>query len=271
MFTTIVIGVDGRPGGQDAIALARRLASPSTDLIAVHVALDGNDVEAAERVLARTISAAPDLRGELFIADGVASGLHEVAASTKADLLVVGSSHRGPLGRLALGDDSRKVLRDARCAVAVAPAGYHARRGAITSIGVGCAGRLQDEGALALARTVAADEHAELRALHVVDVPAWVPVEVVAATDDRARALATSQAELDALEGVTGESRPGARVEELRKLADDVDLLVLGARHHSRVERLLVGSTVDALAAHASSPLLVAPANVRTTTIVGGG
>jgi nucleotide-binding universal stress UspA family protein len=38
MFTTIVVGVDGLPGGRDALALAQRLADlAGGELVAVHV------------------------------------------------------------------------------------------------------------------------------------------------------------------------------------------------------------------------------------------
>ncbi len=43
MFTRILIGVDGRSGGRDALALARRLAAPSAHLVAIHVDRDARE------------------------------------------------------------------------------------------------------------------------------------------------------------------------------------------------------------------------------------
>jgi hypothetical protein len=37
MFDTVLIGVDGREGGRDAIALARRLAPPGAEVTFAHV------------------------------------------------------------------------------------------------------------------------------------------------------------------------------------------------------------------------------------------
>ena len=37
MFTKIIVGVDGRQGGRDAIALARLLAAPGAAITLVHV------------------------------------------------------------------------------------------------------------------------------------------------------------------------------------------------------------------------------------------
>ena len=37
MFTNVLVGVDGRPGGRDAIALAKQLAAPDAQMIFGHV------------------------------------------------------------------------------------------------------------------------------------------------------------------------------------------------------------------------------------------
>jgi nucleotide-binding universal stress UspA family protein len=47
--------------------------------------------------------------------------LHELAELTDADLLVIGSSRRGLLGRALIGGDTRAALNGASCAVAIAP------------------------------------------------------------------------------------------------------------------------------------------------------
>jgi nucleotide-binding universal stress UspA family protein len=50
--------------------------------------------------------------------------------------------------------------------------------------------------------------------------------------------------------------RPAAA---LSKLAERVDLLVIGSRRWGTVARLLLGSTGEALAHHSACPLLVVP------------
>jgi nucleotide-binding universal stress UspA family protein len=50
--------------------------------------------------------------------------LHAEAEREAADLIVVGSCHRGAIGGVVLGDVSRSTLHDAPCPVAVAPHGY---------------------------------------------------------------------------------------------------------------------------------------------------
>jgi hypothetical protein len=63
MYSTIVVGVDGHPGGRDAIALAQTLGSAATDLVLVHVwkGVDG--------VMAAAAGAQPPVRaGEELLA-----------------------------------------------------------------------------------------------------------------------------------------------------------------------------------------------------------
>jgi hypothetical protein len=42
MFDNVLVGVDGRQGGRDAIALARRLCAPEARIALAHV--DGSDL-----------------------------------------------------------------------------------------------------------------------------------------------------------------------------------------------------------------------------------
>src|SRR4051812_36420162 len=59
----------------------------------------------------------------------VGRGLHELCEVIGADLLVVGSSHRGLLGRVLIGDDTSAALNGAPCAIAIAPSNYSQRPG----------------------------------------------------------------------------------------------------------------------------------------------
>ena len=55
----------------------------------------------------------------------LARGLHEFAEAENASILVLGSSHRGPLGRRLIGGTADVVLSGAPCPVAVAPPDYN--------------------------------------------------------------------------------------------------------------------------------------------------
>ncbi len=138
MFKNVLVGVDGRPAGRDAIALAARLTDPEGKLTLAHVYHDvlsplhaatpgflPTEREASHELLERERAAAnvsADLRS--IVSMSPAAGLHQQAEDQNADLLVVGSCRRGPFGRVMLGDDTHAALNGAPCAVAVAFHGY---------------------------------------------------------------------------------------------------------------------------------------------------
>ena len=185
MFENVLIGVDGQEGGRDAIALARLLAPPGATLALGHVTdawartlhsvVPGRterDRRYAERLLEDERSAS-GLHAQIAVACATspARGLHELAEERHADLLVVGSCHRGALGRVTLGNDTRAGLNAAPCAVAVAPRGYAATALPFARVGVGYDGSPESATALAAARSVARRSGAAIRVLRVVSAP----------------------------------------------------------------------------------------------------
>jgi Universal stress protein family len=92
-----------------------------------------------------------DLR--VYQAITAARGLHDLVREESAPAVVVGSSHLGTLGRVALGSTAARLLVDSPCPVAVASRGWAERgRGAPSTIGVGLDGCVNCEAALATAR-----------------------------------------------------------------------------------------------------------------------
>ena len=159
MFMNVVVGVDDDEGGLDAIALAKILAVGGGKLTLVQVYQGDSAVswatrpdyetwqrerirELLERRRAETVVEA-ELRW--YGSSSVGRGLHELAELTGADLLVIGSSRRGLLGRILIGDDTRAALNGAPCAVAIAPAGYSRETVAMREVGVGYDGSPESE------------------------------------------------------------------------------------------------------------------------------
>ena len=163
MFDNIVIGVDGRRGGRDAITLAKRLAAPDASLTLAHVAARGpvswwRHHIAEERVFDREASMLDAERQGAAIQAGIVCvggappprGLHALARERAADLIVVGCSKRALLGRVLLGDDARASLDGVPCPVAIAPRGYAASVAPVVEIGVGYDGAADGDHALAV-------------------------------------------------------------------------------------------------------------------------
>jgi nucleotide-binding universal stress UspA family protein len=184
-----------------------------------------------------------------------------MAEHVAADLLVVGSSHRGLLGRVFIGDQTSHALNGAPCAIAVAPRGYASTAHHFGVIGVGYDSSAESELALDAARKLSAASGADIKALLVASlesIPAGRPIPehwpelVVSLLDDGRR-------ELDTIAEVDGAVAYGWAGEELAHFGRDLDLLIVGSRGYGPIGRLLHGSTSSYLARHSRCPLLVLP------------
>ena len=275
MFDNIVIGIDGRSGGEDATALGCTLAGPAGRIVLVRAfSPEGTryDLIARREAEAELAAILPDRPNVERIAIGDTSparALHAIASEHAAQAIVIGSCHRGPAGRVLLGDVSRSTLHGASCPVAVAPAGYASHAFPIRVVGAGFDGSETSVAALELADRIAVAEHAGLRVVSAVTAQ---PVAVAAmgypvaydVTDMRADALAGADAELHAaIDGLASnpaaEVREGRPVELLERLSEHVDLLVVGSRNYGTLSRVVLGSTSDRLAHRAACPLMVVP------------
>ena len=264
MFDTVIVGVDGKPGGRDAIALASRLTASPGELTLVHVHSRALSIEREQsHELLQGEQAASGVTAQLvsFVSLTPGRGLHDLAEEQQADLLVVGSSSRGLLGRALLKDDTRASLNGAPCAVAIASHGYGADPAPIATIGVGYDGSPESDAALATARALAQKIGASIRALEVVSIPNYAYTGIVPASMGEGIEMMLEQASgrMAALAGVEGSAVYGLPGEELAELGDQVDLLVVGSRNYGPMRRLVLGSTSDYLAHHARCSLLVMP------------
>lgn len=285
MFKNVLVGVDGRSGGRDAIALATRLLTPGGKLALVHVhggappsphtsipaVAPTAHADSLELLKRERAEGAIDVEAELipFVSSSPGRGLHTLAEQRSADLIVVGSCGRGLMGRVMLGDDTKGALNGASCAVAVAAKGYAETPLPIATVGVGFNGSPESESALKVAREVAQDQRSAIRALEVVTIPtyAFTGVAPPALGESIDIMLGEARERLAELQDVDGRAVYGLPGEELAAFGDDVDLLVVGSRSYGPVKRLVLGSTSNYLQRHARCSLLVLP---RTAASAGG-
>jgi nucleotide-binding universal stress UspA family protein len=283
----IAAGVDGYKEGRDAATLASMIAGAAgAELMLVAVHPDPMVVlpaeigwtgmrEEAERFLRETRDAvAPDALTVVETDWSVPRALDRVAQREHRDLLVVGSSRRGPEGHVRIGDRTRQLLSHSRRALAVAPRGLSeqsARR--LTRIGVGYDGAPESGAALALAGALAVSAGATLSVRAVVDdrlpMVGWqstVRGQVLAMWDELlaphiaallARAQRASEATGAALAEV--DVRRGRPADSLLELCKQVDVLVIGSRRWGTAARVLLGRTGEALMHDAGAGILVVP------------
>lgn len=272
MFKNILVGVDRRDSGCDAATLAQKLLDEGGQLTLAHVYSGGARVphgSPAEHEVARrehieelleAVSKDAGVHAAMRWRESSSPGrgLHELCEIIEADLLVVGSSRHGLLGRVLIGDDTHAALNGAPCAIAIAPTGYAERPAAIHAIGVAYDASPESEYALVAARTMAAGLGAELSALEVVSLPSYAFAGVLAPIDDVIDELIDDARErITALGGVEPHAVYGIPSEELTQYSASLDLMIVGSRGYGPVGRLLHGSTAQRLARTARCPLLV--------------
>lgn len=276
MFKAVVVGIDGRGGGRDALALAHELTDPAGSIVLSNVYIAGpvpargeislreQRVHARELLEAERRQAGIDAELAVVAAAHVGRGLHELAEDGGADLIVVGSSRRGLWHRVWQGDDMHAALNGAPCAVAIAPNGYAEQPHALSEIGVGYDGSPESQFALEVARDLAERHRARLSAFEAVSLdggyadprhPSGLTLEEY--VDQARRRLAK-------LEGVEPHAAYGDAAEELALFGASVDLLIVGSRGFGPLGRLIHGSTSTKLARTARCPLLVLPRSART-------
>lgn len=179
-----------------------------------------------------------------------------VAASSEADLLVVGSRGRNPLAGLLLGSVARACLLHARCPVVVVRPGPLPEPCGRVIVGLDASDHSRR--ALRVAAQEAGIRGAELVAVHAVF---WDRLGTEMSTPRTEQLVELGQAMVAAeLErcGVTATPAivPGHPTEVLARQAERADLLVLGSRGHNPMG-IMAGSTSSHLARHARCPVMV--------------
>lgn len=180
---SIVVGFDEGEESDDALAFGRALAEAEEATLKVAVALDYApvpiEVEAHDRALAEHFDeifarAERQLGGVEFerleLRDSSpARALTELAEADDSSLIVIGSTHRGALGRVYPGSVGERLVNGAPCPVAIAPRGFARKEQFdLGLIGVGYDGTEESRLALREAADLAKQRGANLRLIAAV-------------------------------------------------------------------------------------------------------
>lgn len=281
MFDNVLVGYEGSERSEDALALALVLAGPSGAVTAAcsywweplsaRVGKSGPG-EPMMRAGAQQTLAPLRHRGgadvRIVAAPGAspADALRTLVEEGDYDLVVVGSTHRGAVGRVLAGTTADALLRHGPCPVAVAPLGYREHTTGLRRIGVAFDGTDPSRAALEAARELASEHRAELVVLRVfTPAPVLAGAEVgYAAVVDEPKVRAAAQSALDeAVYGVgdeitvTGELLEGDPGRALAERSAGLDLLVVGSKGHGALGRVLLGSVSHHLMSEAAAPVVV--------------
>lgn len=285
MFDQILVGYDGSDGAEDALALAQRLAAigagritaactywyePASARVGKSGVGSGPMRAEAESVLAPLRERPGDgIDVRPIPATSAAHALHDLAESLDADLIVVGSTARGPIGRALAGTTAERLLHGGPCAVAVAPRGYRTTaRPGLHRIGVAYCTDPDSSAALTVAHEIAGATGARLDVITAFDQAAYqtVRLEPSDLADYVLDVRSCVEGDLnDALEALGSgiPMRPvfvdGTPEEVLVQHAAELDLLVMGSRSYGPVRRVLLGSVSHAVLQQSPCPVLVVP------------
>ncbi len=196
--------------------------------------------------------------------------LEAIAEREDADVIVVGSTHRGVVGQVLPGSVGDRLLAGAPCAVAIAPIGYSRREHpGIAMIGVAYDGEPEAQAAVDSALELARQYDAELRIIAVIPNRA---VELIPGRightaagyrellhDHFSRLLTDATAKVPEGVDVSSVLLPGDPAHEIAAQGVELDLLVLGSRGYGPVRRTLLGGVAREVVTVAPCPVIVLP------------
>ena len=284
----ILIATDGSPPAEAALATAAKFSWPSSAQARAVIASASwliADSEIARAAIARSFDAAataarktlarrwPDSEAVIIDAPPVEAILTE-AQRFEASVIVLGWRGHGTFKRLLAGSVSRAIAANAQCSVLVVRTAPQAVRRVV----VGYDGCANAERALDLLSSLEPKRGSRVTLVNVVDpivmpasasalptsVRANIRREMTALNEERYRqgqAIVAAGAKRLERSGWTAKSevRVGAPLLNLLKAAEEsrADLLVLGARAISGLERALLGSVANGALNRSTIPVLL--------------
>lgn len=285
MSQAIIIGIDGSSRGDDACVLGGVLARlGDAPVILSHVVAQvfpdnvihpsrytwtaEQQAEAGFDRGEKLVGAVSEVHREVVLARSPAAGLHWLAEQDDARFVVVGSSHRGAVGRLTIGSVGERLLYGSPSAVAVATHGYAQTGASVATVGVAFDGSPEAAGALRAAAEFAGKAAAAIRLIAVYDPRLELHGPRAASgggafprkiRDDLHESAKSAAASLpDALRADVILS-DGAAEEILIEQSRELDLLVCGSRSYGPARTVLLGGVSRLLVREAACPVIVIP------------
>src|SRR3954452_3503620 len=267
------------PGGSDIDRMSGAEFGPDAardggTLEPLRVEVDEGDVDATVHVVEHS---------------SPARGLAQAVEQFRPGLLVIGSTHRGGLGRVLLGSTAERLIHGSPCPVVVVPHGHEMPQQGMRTVGAAfvptdegraalraAAVLARAAGAAVLATMVLSPKHAEEQSPGLM---AHAHRDQNPSEDRHARHRITAE---DALGQAIAELAADVEVEPdvlfqdpadgLQAASERVDLLVMGSRAYGPARAVMLGGVARRVTACASSPVLVLPrgAEVGVETLLDG-
>jgi len=280
----ILIGFDGSDESRDALALGDEFAKLEGAKLIVAVVFPFDPLPVQESTFAKAESTyfrerfnevkeqlghGFEIRLNSWVSP--AKALSDLAEGEGIDLIVIGSTHRGTLGRVLPGSVGERLLHGAPCAVAVAPRGYARREHPdLQVIGVGFDGSAESSAALAEAKSLAQQLGARVRVIGAY----WAsypnpPFGTLGYLEIIRRDM---EGHLRKAEEVLGDTvdhelvlSEGPAAAVLADQGVELDLLLIGSRGYGPLRRTLLGGVSTEVMRTAPCPVLVVPRGAKST------
>jgi nucleotide-binding universal stress UspA family protein len=258
-----------------AAAIIERPWPPRADLVETeYLTYLGMQAKKSLKAMADQLPDDLDVWQIVHQATSIPEGLTELAAEMSADVVVVGSSSSGLLGRIALGSVTDRLVHTAAVPVAIAPRGYPAYPGRINRLTVAYGGQADAVGLVAASADLARQWSARLRiasftvrpvtmysgsielAAEDLVVKQWArrAREGVAAQLEGVRSdIATLDAEVVIGAGATWRDA----VDAVEWAAGDI--LLLGSGAAGPAAQVFLGSAAARILRHAPVPTMIVP------------
>ena len=185
-------------------------------------------------------------------------GIQALATDRGVDLIVLGSPHHGPIGRVLLGSTAETVVAGAPCAVAIAPRRFRRRaalepagdrRGVRRLVRVGRGARRRRGPRARRGRAPARDRR------RAVGLEPADPASGSGVAAELARACAELPDDIE-VESVVLHGDPAHK---LKEETERLGLLVCGSRARGPLRRVMLGSVSSAVIRSAACPVVVVP------------
>ncbi|HEY1238793.1 MAG TPA: universal stress protein [Solirubrobacterales bacterium] len=295
MIDRVLVGFDGSEQSRDALSLGNAIAGAEgadLDVACVYEpesVFDGGDryvfpvdernarAKQDAEMRRRFSEVEDELGGRRYqrreLWGSPARELTAITEGTDIDLVVVGSTHEGSLGRVLPGSVGERLLHGAESAVAVAPLGFAKKKDfGVGLIGVGYTGTEESKLALAWAESLARQLGSRLRLIAAFPplTVGWLPAEA-GSEDYRERVVGDLEETLSAASlGITDVGTECDVIERdpaeaLAEQGRDLDLLVVGSRGYGPLRRVLLGGVSGQVIQHAPCPVIVVPRGAKET------
>lgn len=289
---TIIAGFSASRQGTAPLHLAAQLARTTGEKIIAAAVLETTSLARSHPLERRYLDAQaentkhsltqvieqmrPDIDVTLVVhrAKSIAGGLLELAAEHAAEVVAVGSSSTGLLGRITLGSVTDRLVHTARVPVAIAPRGYPQITASVERLTVAYGGAADTTKPIQVAAELAKAWGANLRIASFTVQPA---LKFAGSIEPSAEDLVTAQWARQTESGVRKQlDKARAKIAipdvqlaigtgtEWSDAVNDVpwtygDLLVLGSGAAGRRSQVFLGSAAAKILRHVPVPVMIVP------------